>query len=227
MPAEAVTCADSAAVTADTVAVKPALVAPAGTVTEEGTATAVLLLASATVSPPTVAGAFSVTVQLSVPAPVIRPLLQLNPLSTPGAAAAVPVPLSATVRVAVPAVTVMDPVCVPAAMGANCSWSVWLCPPAIETVPLFSPAREKYWPVTCGVASCTADEPLFVTDTVALAVCPTSTDPKATELDEITMEEEPLPLPLFAELDAAAAITLPHPDTPRESQEISTASSAS
>jgi hypothetical protein len=68
--------------TAEIVAVKLVLVAPAATVTEAGTTTAVSLLDTLTTWPPLPAAAFSVTVQLSVPAPVIDPLVQLNPLST-------------------------------------------------------------------------------------------------------------------------------------------------
>jgi hypothetical protein len=62
--------------------VKLAVVDPAATVTEAGTMTAVLLLARFTVKPPLAAAALSVTVQPSVPAPVIGPLLQLSPLKT-------------------------------------------------------------------------------------------------------------------------------------------------
>jgi len=68
--------------TDDTVAVNPACVALAGTVTEAGTATAVLLLLRLTLNPPLGALRFSVTVQASAPDPVMDPLLQeraLNP----------------------------------------------------------------------------------------------------------------------------------------------------
>jgi hypothetical protein len=68
--------------TADTVAVKLAVVDPAATVTEAGTVTAELLLARLTANPPLGAAAFSVTVQLSVPAPVIDPLAQVSALNT-------------------------------------------------------------------------------------------------------------------------------------------------
>ena len=44
--------------------------------------TAESLLARFTANPPLAAAAFSVTVQLSVPAPVIDPLVQLNALNT-------------------------------------------------------------------------------------------------------------------------------------------------
>ena len=63
------------------VAVKLALVAPEATVTDEGTVTAVLLLERLTAWPPLGAAALSVAVQLSVPAPVIDPLVQLSPLT--------------------------------------------------------------------------------------------------------------------------------------------------
>lgn len=62
--------------TAETVAEKLALAAPAATVTEDGTEAAELLLARATASPPLEAAVFSVTVQVSVPEPVIDELVQ-------------------------------------------------------------------------------------------------------------------------------------------------------
>jgi len=71
-----------AVLTAETVAVKLALVDPAPTVTEAGTVTAELLLAKLTAKPPVGAAVFSVTVQLSVPAPVIDPLVHVSALNT-------------------------------------------------------------------------------------------------------------------------------------------------
>ncbi len=79
-PAERV--AAVAVLTALTVAVKPALVAPDATVTDAGTLTAELLLARLTAKPPLAAAEFRVTEQSSVTAPDIEPLPQLNPLST-------------------------------------------------------------------------------------------------------------------------------------------------
>jgi hypothetical protein len=64
-----------------TVAVKLAVVAPAATVTVAGTVTAELLLARLTIKPPLPAAVFKVTVQLSVPAPVIDPFVQVKKLS--------------------------------------------------------------------------------------------------------------------------------------------------
>ncbi len=71
-------CAD---VTADTVAVNPAVVALAATVTDVGTLTAALLLARPTAMPPLGATAAKVTVQASVPLPVTEVLAQESPLS--------------------------------------------------------------------------------------------------------------------------------------------------
>ena len=68
-------------VTADAVAVKPALLAFAATVTLAGTFTAVLLLARLTTRPPLGAGPLSVTVKVSVAAPVTVALEQAMPFS--------------------------------------------------------------------------------------------------------------------------------------------------
>src|SRR5271170_2224697 len=57
----------------------------AGTVTVAGTVTAALLLARLTLRPPLAAAAVNVTVQLSLPDPVMDALLQVSPLSAPGA----------------------------------------------------------------------------------------------------------------------------------------------
>jgi hypothetical protein len=81
LPALAVKVAVCAVVHEDTVALKVALVAPAGTVTEAGTVTAELLLARLTANPPLAAAAVRETVQLSVPAAVIELLLQLSALN--------------------------------------------------------------------------------------------------------------------------------------------------
>jgi hypothetical protein len=112
----------SLVLTAETVAVKPAVVAPAATVTLAGTVTALLLLARLTANPPVAAAAFRVTVQLSVPDPVIDPLAQLRALNT-----GTPVPLRLT-RVEEPLeellVRVREPEAAPAAVGSNCTVSV-------------------------------------------------------------------------------------------------------
>lgn len=122
-----VSVTDCEVLTAVTVAVKLALEAPAATVTEAGTVTAVLLLARFTPNPPVdAAAAFSVTVQLSVPAPVNEPFAQVSPASTGR-----PVPLRLTI-VDVPddelLVSVNEPDAAPAMVGSNCIVSVAVCP---------------------------------------------------------------------------------------------------
>jgi len=91
-PVLAVRVTDCAVVTEVTVAVNPALVALAGTTTVAGTVTAVLLLLNPTLTPPLPAAELSVTVQLSLPAPVRDALVQDNEPNVPDTA--VPVPLS-------------------------------------------------------------------------------------------------------------------------------------
>jgi hypothetical protein len=90
-PALAVRVTACAVETDDTVAVNPALLALAGTTTVAGTVTAALPLVRDTLKPPLPAGPLSVTVQASLPAPVIDALLQDSALRV--AATAVPVPV--------------------------------------------------------------------------------------------------------------------------------------
>jgi hypothetical protein len=122
LPALAVSVAVCDELTDVTVAENEPLVAPAATVTDVGTVTAELLLLRLTAKPPVAAAALSVTVQLSLPAPVIEPFVQLSPLST-----GTPVPLKPT-TVDVPVdellVRVSDPVTAPAAVGSNCTVKV-------------------------------------------------------------------------------------------------------
>jgi len=91
-PAVAVSVTACAVETDDTVAMKPAVLALAGTTTVAGTVTAALLLVTDTLKPPLPAGPLSVTVQASLPAPVIDALLQESALNNPDTA--VPVPVS-------------------------------------------------------------------------------------------------------------------------------------
>ncbi len=121
-PALAVNVTVWAVLTEETVAVKLPVVDPEATVTLPGTVTAELLLARLTANPPLAAAVFSVTVQLSVPAAVIDPLVQLNPLNT-----GTPLPLR-LITVDVPLdellVKVNEPVAAPATVGSNCTVSV-------------------------------------------------------------------------------------------------------
>ena len=98
LPALAVSVTACADPTDDTIAVNPVLVAFAGTVTVAGTLIAGLLLDRLTLSPPLGAAALSVTVQASVPDPVMDPLLQESAFNAAGAA--VPVPLRAMIALA-------------------------------------------------------------------------------------------------------------------------------
>ena len=104
----AVTVAVCAVPTAVTLAVNPAEVAPAATVTEAGTVTALLLLARVTLVPPVGAAPDRVTVHASDSDPVIDVLLQESAL-TVGATAA-PVPLMLIVAVDALLVIVTTPV---------------------------------------------------------------------------------------------------------------------
>lgn len=121
-PALAVSVTVCAEVTEDIAEVKLAVFAPAKTVTVAGTVAAPLLLATPIANPPVAAAVFSVIVQLSVPAPVIEPLVQLRPVST-----GIPVPVRLTVEV-VPVeellLMVSVPVAEPAAVGVNCTVNV-------------------------------------------------------------------------------------------------------
>jgi hypothetical protein len=76
----AVTVAVCVVLNVETVAIKLAEVAPAATVKLAGTVTAELLLARLTVKPAVGAAMFSETLQLSVPAVVIDPLVQAKAL---------------------------------------------------------------------------------------------------------------------------------------------------
>jgi hypothetical protein len=81
LPALAVRVTAWADDTGETVAAKVALVAPAATLTVDGTVTEALLLERLTLSPPVAAAALRVTVQISVPAPVKDELVQVNALN--------------------------------------------------------------------------------------------------------------------------------------------------
>jgi hypothetical protein len=88
--------------TAETVAVNAALDAPAATVTEAGTSTAVLLLARFT-TVALLAAEVSATAQASLPAPVNdAPLHETEPRPAATVAAAPPVPVNAIVEVFAP-----------------------------------------------------------------------------------------------------------------------------
>ena len=145
-PALAVIVAVVVVLTAEAVAVNAALVAPAATVTEPGTVTAELLLASDTASPPLGAAAVSVTLHASEPAPVSEPLLQLTALSAAGATA-VPLRLIVAVPAAELLLTVTVPVLLPAAVGSYDTFSTALCP-GLSVTGAVNPDAENPVPLT-------------------------------------------------------------------------------
>ena len=120
LPAVADRVAVCAEVTAETVAVNPALVAFAGTVTVAGTTTAELLLERATVTPPLAAGAVRLTVQASLPDPVRDALVQESALKLPATAAPVPLRLTTADGVVEEVLLMVScPVAAPVAVGSN------------------------------------------------------------------------------------------------------------
>ena len=118
-PAEAVRVSVWAVVTAETAAVNPMLLDPAGTVIEPGTVTALLLLDKVTASPPVPAAADRLTVQESLPEPVIELWLQVSPLSVPAAACPVPLRLIAAELGEALSPMLMLPLRLPVAVGAK------------------------------------------------------------------------------------------------------------
>jgi hypothetical protein len=145
--------------------VNPALVAFAGTVTVLGTFTAELVLDRLTLNPPLGAAAVSVTVHVSVPDPVMVPLLQYSALSPAVAAgAAVPMPLRLTTVVLLVdelLVMVNCPVAAPAVAGLNTILSVaaW---PGLNVTGNVPPEIAKPAPVTVAALTATGAVPVEV-----------------------------------------------------------------
>jgi hypothetical protein len=129
VPAVAVRVAVCAVVTEAIVAEKATPVELAGTVTVAGKVTEVSLLERLTLSPLLPAAALRVTVQASVPVPVIEPLVQESALNVPGAAVPVPPRLITADGLLVELlVRVIAPVAAPALVGSNLTVSVTDCP---------------------------------------------------------------------------------------------------
>jgi hypothetical protein len=142
--------------TEETVAEKLTLVVPEATVTEAGTVTAELLLIKPTLRPPLAAAAFSVTVQASVPAPVIEEFEQVSELTT-----GTPVPLR-LIEVEVPDEELLErmsePVTEPAVVGLNSTVSVVVCP-AFKVSGKVAPEIEKPAPVSVAALTVTTPVP--------------------------------------------------------------------
>ena len=179
LPAAAVKVTDCAVVTEATVAVKAVLVELAGTVTVAGTVTAALLLERIAVKPPDGAAEVSVTVQASVPEPVMDELTQVSPLS---AAVTVPLPVRARVEVPPPAELlemVNCPVAAPADAGSNCTVKVVVCP-GVKVRGKLAPETEKPVPVAIAELTATGAVPVEDRTTDWLVAVFTATLPKAT-----------------------------------------------
>jgi hypothetical protein len=182
-PALAVNIAACVDVTAEASAVNSALSAPAATVTEAGTATALSLLVRLTARPPLAAAAFRVTVQVSAALPRIDPFTQLKPVSN-----GTPVPLRVTeVEFPFDALLAMVswPLADPEAVGLN--WRVMVALALAPTVIGMAPASlsENGCPVRFIAEISTAADPVFVTVMTLLTVLPTATWPKSTVPDDI------------------------------------------
>jgi hypothetical protein len=110
--------------TAETVAEKLPVVAPAASVIEAGTMNDVLLLLRLTVNPPVGTAMLVVTVQLSLPAPVIVLFAQLNwdSFGTPRPSSPILFKDASDELLVMETLPVVDPV----AVGSNCNVSVAL-----------------------------------------------------------------------------------------------------
>jgi hypothetical protein len=180
VPAVAVRVAVCAVVTEATVAEKATLVALAGTVTVAGRVTETLLLERLTLSPPVPAAALRVTVQTSVPAPVIEALMQLSALSAPGVAVPVPLRLiTADGFVEELLARESAPVTAPMAAGSKLTVSVAVCP-GLRVSGKLAPDMLKPAPVSVPalMVSGAVPEEVRVTDCGVAAVF-TVTLPKA------------------------------------------------
>jgi len=196
-------------------------VAAAATFTEAGTLTAALLLERATDTPPVGAALASVTVQLSVPAPVMDEFVQANPFKAGAEGAATPVPLSPTVTDAFDSelsAMVSWPVALPAAVGANCTlrFRVLFAATVAGSVP--APLTVKALPVIVRAEITTGFELELARASLVVAGDPTVTLPKA------TLPGETLIVPALAlgvPLAVLLAVRPPQPD--RETDATATA----
>lgn len=170
LPVVAVNVADWELLTEATFAVKAAFVAAAGTVTEPGTVTALLLLARPTLKPPVGAEPDRLTVQTSESDPVIDVLLQDTPLTV--GATVVPVPLRLTIAGDALLEIVNCPVDEPAAEGSNWTERTAACP-GFRVAGKFPPETEKPVPEIESELMVTAAVPLEVTVTDLDTAVPT------------------------------------------------------
>jgi hypothetical protein len=169
----AVSIAVSAVETPETVAEKPALDEPAGTVTVEGTATADWLLARFTVNPPLAAAALRVTVQGSVPEPLMDPSVHERPFRT-----GMPVPLRLTALEDEESLAIVScPDTAPATEGSN--WTVKVVEePGLKVKGSLGAETENPVPEVAAEVMVTAAAPVELTFTVCVTGVLTLTLPK-------------------------------------------------
>ena len=171
-----------AEVTADTVAEKVALLAPAGTTTDAGRVTALLLSDRAMLKPPVGADPVSVTVHVTLPAPVTLAFWHESALRD--GVTVVPVPLRLTAAVGFVdelLVMVSCPVAEPAAVGLNCTVSAtdW---PALRVTGNVAPDTRKPVPLTVAALIVTGAVPVEVRVTEFVAAVLRDTFPNDSEL---------------------------------------------
>jgi len=210
VPCVAVSVTVCEAVTLDTVAAKPALVAPEGTDTEGGTVTAPLLLSRLTVKPALGAGAVNVTLQESVPAPIIDEFAQLKP-DKEAVVEAEPLPCNFTepptfTFVLVIAFTLSCPVESVADPGSYRTCTVML-PPAARVAGRVPAVTVNVALEVFKSAICIADVPEFVITTLRYTGVPTFTSPKST-VDGLTTSADEL-------VEENGLVSEPQPESPK------------
>jgi hypothetical protein len=170
-------------------AVKLTAVDPSATVTEAGKLTAALSLVRLTANPPLVAAVLSATVQMSLVGPVALASTQLSELNSGGfgAATAAPVPLNPTTSApfaAAPLAIVSSPVAIPVADGEKLTLKLSVCPAATVMGKSPEPLTVNDCPARLTCETCTAADPGFTRETLALVVVPSGTLPKLTLVGE-------------------------------------------
>jgi hypothetical protein len=158
-------------------AVKLAVVWPAGIVTEAGTVIAELLLVIPTGTPPLPAVPFRVTEQLSLPVPGIEALAQLNALNN-----AEPTPLNGTEGLGSSGELVEMaswPVMEPETVGVKAIVRVDAPPPPARVIgKVFFTSAANPVPVKPTAEIWTEEEPRLTSETFAVTVFPSATEPK-------------------------------------------------
>jgi hypothetical protein len=177
-PALAVRVAVCDEATDDTVAVKIALVAFAGTVTDAGTITAESLLARLTAIPPAGAASVRLTVQASDPEPVIEALVH-ETVPTVSVATPAAVMLTTMLPCDELLVIVSTPVNELTWGDVNCKVSVAVCP-GLRVAGTVIPAALKSEPATERLEIVTGAVPVELRGMVWDALCPVWTFPKLT-----------------------------------------------